>query len=300
MDIKIASLVVVSILDFVFGSFLFFKGKNHLSSRAFGVFSFFIALWTFSVFMFLSVDNDLYSLGWMRFAYTAAGFAGVAFWLFGITLRHDRLTLYQKLFSSIPMTTYAIFLIKPGFLLLEISHQQWGKLVIQNPAHYAVFSVLFVFYFTGGLWMVWKKYSSSSGLIKIQIGYIFYSVLVAGIFGMLFNLLLSSPVFQDWRFMWLGPLFTFLIVLFVTVSITKYQLMSHAPTLRGYVVYWGSLFIAVIAGVLAYNSISSLLALTDHTLIIIITVAISTVLYSPIKNQLQKLADKYFISSLGL
>lgn len=192
----------------------------------FGAFVLSIILWTLSMLMFRITNEYANAMLWLRLSYVAAGFIGITFFGFCIFFTKSRLSNIFWLLLIFIVGLMTALLLQPWFLIHSIVFSPSGKLAIEEPLHHLAFSLYFIFFFFGALAIIGNKYTKERGLERSRLGYIFWGVFLAGFLGTLFNLVLPSPWFNEWRLTWLGPVFTLIFVYFIALAITKYHLFD--------------------------------------------------------------------------
>ncbi len=120
----------------------------------------------------------------------------------------------------------AVALLLPGVLARGIVFHPRGKEVVLAPFAWGLFAVVFLFFFFGGQIRLLLKIPGAQGTERTQLAAIVGSVIVAGLFGMFYNLLLPSPFFHDFRYIWTGPLFAFFFAVVITYAVFRYKLFN--------------------------------------------------------------------------
>ena len=227
IDIPNAFLVIIFLLNTGLAFFTYSQNRKNSVQISFALFSLFVGLWGISIFFYRQIDDGIAALYYMKAAYLSALGIAASFYYFSIVFPENiSLSRAQKLFLAIPTLLLFLALLVPNFLTKGTITHSWGKETILGIGEYLLFFLYFVTFFMGGLIRQWKKYIKASGLIRTQLLYIVTSVSGAGAFGMLFNLILPSSFLQDFRWIWLGPLFTSVIVVTITYAIVKKQLFD--------------------------------------------------------------------------
>ncbi len=227
LDPRNILLWIISIANVALGLLIVLKDRKNIVNRFFGDFAISIALWSFVLIAFRTFQQESIARITIKVSYIAAVFIAASFWDFAVAFTTQRpLLLRKRVFLWGAVFGMAILLLLPSFLTREIVYHSWGKSVRLGVFEYLLFFSYFMFFFFGGLVIVGKKLRTAIGTQKLQLAYIFWSVLIAGTGGVIFNLFLPSPFLNEWRLIWLGPIFTFLIVLFITYAIAKHQLLN--------------------------------------------------------------------------
>jgi len=114
----------------------------------------------------------------------------------------------------------------PNFFIEDVFFRHGVHIGVQGFWGYWIFAIYFVAYFFGSLIVLFRRWRVAPEPLKRNIGFIIWSVLSAGILGVIFNLVLPSPFFAEWRFTWLGPIFTAIIVGTLSYAIARHRLLN--------------------------------------------------------------------------
>lgn len=232
MTLKIILLLVVACINFVLGSYFNFRSKQDSASKPMGVLAWFLGIWTLSIAMFYATDSLESALSWDRLGYMAATICGAVFWVFSTRIGKTRIKPHVIFIALIPTAVLTLFHLSPNFLLSHAVQHDWGREVILVPWHYWIFFTHFVLFFGSGFIVFAHKYLASSGVNKNQFKYIFIGVIITSFFCILFNLVLPSPVFFNWKLGWLGPLFTIFFSGSAVFTIVKYSTANWYPYIK--------------------------------------------------------------------
>lgn len=296
MDIENAILLVTTTLNLCLAVFVYLKDRKDEVNVAFASFAFFIALWSLVLSIF-RLESDLgRAIWWMKLTYVSATLIGCSFWYFASKFpKKEELNLKYKLGVFIPTIIIVILLLAPGFLVKDVFLTPWGKEVILSKSHLALFTIYFVFFFFGGLYIIWKKCRIASGVLRRQLLYILFSVLIAGSLGVLFNLIF--PWMQNHRFIWIGPIFTAAIVVCVVYAILKYRLMDIRLIIKRSILYIVLIgIITILFTSLMYIVISYFdTEFSGSALILIIITSLAFIFgLDPLKKSIQRFLDRTF------
>lgn len=106
-----------------------------------------------------------------------------------------------------------------------------------RPAAWTLFAAAFLFFFVGGQIRLLRKIPGSAGAERTQLTIIASAVIIAGLFGMYYNLLLPSPFLENFQYIWTGPLFTFFFAVVITYAIFRYKLFNPRAALAELLVF---------------------------------------------------------------
>ena len=109
---------------------------------------------------------------------------------------------------------------KGNLLIKGLEIRDWGYDVQFGHFWYWIYSIYILFFFIWAYYNIWKSYLISSGFNRLQLKFILIGLLLAGVFGIVFDLLL--PYFGNWKLNWLGPYFS-ILVLFSTSYLIFYK-----------------------------------------------------------------------------
>lgn len=220
----------------------------------FGSFVLSIIFWTLSMLMFRAVIGYSEAVFWLRLSYAAAGFIGVNF--FAFCLAFTKAQLPKPIWALIIFVVSAMtaILFQPWFLIRFIFSYPWGRAATMEPLHYLLYSFYFILSFFGALFIIEIRYRKEVDIVRTRLRLLFWGVLIAGLCGTFLNLILPSPWVNEWRFIWLGPVFTLIFVFFITLAITKYHLLN----IRTIAVELFTVAILVITGIQIFLSDTTL------------------------------------------
>ncbi|HLD30973.1 MAG TPA: ATP-binding protein [Patescibacteria group bacterium] len=265
-----------------------FRDKTHL---AFGAFVLSIIFWTFSILMFQTSGQSEICLLWLRLSYVAAGFIGLTFLAFCLLFINISLPVFGWAIISAVVGLMSILLTRPWFLVRDIAVYHGGKIIITESFNYIIFALYFSIFFFGALVIIRSRRKKEAGLEKKRLNYIFWGVFLAGGSGTFFNLVLPSPWINEWRFLWLGPVFTLIFVIFLAIAIVKHRLMN----IRMIGVELLVIAVLVITGVQIFFS-RDITELVLEVIIFLILILFSILLVRSILNEVRRREKVEFLS----
>lgn len=298
MNIKDALLIIISLINLFFAIILL-TGKREAHKIDFSGIVFFISVWAFCLAFFRLIPSDSAAIVWMRFSYIGSVWIAASFLLFSLELFGLKLSLLKRLFILSPTIILSIIVVIPGVFLTEVIHHSYGREALQNPFNYFLFSIYFFVYYFWALFALIKKYRASHGSTKNQLFFVLISVTIAGLFGMYFDLVLSSPLLRNWEFVWLGPLFTFFLSFFVGMAVSIYRSIDLFSVTKKYIVFITSLFICTIAAVILHLLVFVFFHEFNEIISNSCITFFSILLFSSLQWKLNKFFTKKFIFSVG-
>jgi signal transduction histidine kinase len=238
MDIPNVLLGLTAAANLVVVWFVYSRDQTEPTNRLFALFTFFIALWALVILLFRSVDNPEVALTLIKLSYVAALILALCFYHFSVIF-----PIPVRIGAAHRLATYGIavgvtvLLLLPGALAEAIVFEPWGKQVILEPIGWSIFAAAFLFFFVGGQVGLLLKIPSTAGTVRTQLIVVASTVIIVGLCGMFFNLLLPSPFFEDFQYIWTGPLFTFLFAVVMTYAIFRYKLFNARAAMSELLVF---------------------------------------------------------------
>ncbi|OGC06455.1 hypothetical protein A2230_04955 [candidate division WOR-1 bacterium RIFOXYA2_FULL_36_21] len=214
-------------LFFVFSILL--KNWRGTSNRSFALFALSVAIWTFSIYMYGIASDPLDALFWIRVSLYSASFLPVLFVCFArVFPREEEINVWEWTTLFVPAITFAMLSFSQ-LLIVDVNTRPWGYNLVLGK-----WFVLFAFYFIVSviyaLHLLLKKYFNSSGVIHLQIGYLFLGFSLGFVFTCITNIVL--PLIGISSFVILGPYFTLIPIVFLAYVIGRYKFMGLELALR--------------------------------------------------------------------
>lgn len=230
-------------------SLLVLFGKRDRVNIIYSVFVLFASLWSVGLAFFI-LENDTQTAAQIaNLYYMAAAGIPIFFLYFSLVfLNKNRfIRWYTPILFLIPLIVFAFVLsANPHFILRSVFFVDWGKDVVLNKGGYLGYSIYFIVVVCLAYRSLLKTYFRVAGVEKKQLQLILWGTLVGFVFGAIFNLFL--PYFGNYRFIYLGPLFSFSMVVSIAYSISKYRLfeLKVITTQISTFILWVFLFVKVL------------------------------------------------------
>lgn len=194
---------------------MLFKDFKSLINKSFSLVIFSTAIWIFGLSMLkLSTNLDAVFI-WAKIYYLASAFIALFLLYFCVYFPYSRpIKLIFKIITIVPFLFIIFVILHPTLLIKEILLQDWGNDPNEQIIGHIIFLIYFVSYMIASFCILVKKYFKATGIIKFQLKYITISTFIAIIFGSFFDLIL--PILDIYKFYWIGPLFTVILVLIIT------------------------------------------------------------------------------------
>jgi len=236
----IYALIVIGLVNLFYGYYSWRSSSNAYSVKYFAVSLFFVGAWGLGLEGFLlSRDADIAML-FAKFHYVASIYIVYFLLLFVISLvRKIQISLVYRLILHIPILIVSfITIFINSWLLQGVVIQETGNIaVLFRPGH-IVYGAIFVIYYLIVLMILLNSLLKSTGVARKQMILIFWGLLMAGILGGVFNLIL--PILGNYKLIWVGPQFTIIFLGLTLIGILKYQLFNVRILVKKFVVILGS------------------------------------------------------------
>ena len=154
------------------GSFVYLKNKKNPVNQTYGLFSFFVALWSFAYYFWQISNNYSDAIFWSRLLISAAIFIPITYFHFLLKLLDEkrRIVLFTGYFLSFVLfiLNFTPFMVKD--VVPKLSFNYWPE----PGAAFHVFILMFFFFIVYGLRLAIKGIAKSEGIKKMQLKYVFY------------------------------------------------------------------------------------------------------------------------------
>ncbi len=209
-------------------SFFVLFGKRDKTNIIYSVFVLFASFWSIGLGLFI-IESDLnlaHSIA--NFYYISAAGIPLFFLYFSFLFPHKNFQINNIMLFilSLPLLILTFLLVLDKELLIkQVFLSDWGKDVIIDVKHYVIYTIYFVSFTLLAYYNLIKSYlSSSDSEERKQLKFIILGTTVGFIFGMIFDLFL--PLIGDYKHIFVGPLFSFSMVIAIGYSITRHHLFD--------------------------------------------------------------------------
>lgn len=204
-------LLATSLLNLIMGGVVWLRkgGKNRMYLY-FIMLAFFNFVWGISIFLTLITHEVNLAEFWYRTCYIGALGIAPALLYFSIYFPFQ-----SKKISKIYNFLVVAFFIGLSFLIyskwhitdfIQINSTSEIMVSYYRPVYF-LYSIYFIVLVLYAIKILYDKFQTSEGIIRYQIIILLMTILIGLIFGFYFDLLLIY--FQDFTYVWLGPIFTF-------------------------------------------------------------------------------------------
>lgn len=225
-ELQIIVLSIIAILN-AFLSLVIVVGQKNIVGRIYSVFAVLLSFWALGLAGFIYTQTPDLALFFAN-SYYIIGTAFVClFLLFSrIFPNKIRLTADDYALILLPVVLISLFFIfNKNLFLLEIIQNENGKDVILDKNNYFFFIIFLSIYLGSAFRNLTEGYKSSYSVVeKTQFAFIIFGTSIAWLFGVVFNIVL--PWFGNYRYIWLGPIFTIFMIVSIGYAIAKHHLFN--------------------------------------------------------------------------
>lgn len=225
MSMQIETLFAIAALNGVL-SYIILRGRRDSLSISYFLVVFSVAVWSLFLGLFLIEESYNSALNFSVIYYIAAAAIPTLFLIFSLTLAGKLNKLFLFLFLTPFVFLVASFLLNKNLLIQNIIFiGNNTKDVVLNKSAYIFYIIYFVFYVISAYLVLFIRYKILiDDLKKKQILLIIGGTSVSYFFGMIFNLII--PFFENYRLVWVGPLFTVFMIGTIAYAIFRHQLFN--------------------------------------------------------------------------
>ncbi|HOZ56031.1 MAG: Non-motile and phage-resistance protein [Parcubacteria group bacterium ADurb.Bin316] len=293
---SINTILLFVIVVYFIAAFLFYKkgpGKIVVFSYLYVIFC--AALWTLAMMIYRasSPENSLF---WCTILYIIAVLPSSSVYFFSIVFPRGNLPSFRNNFWTIFVSLIVVSLVTmPDIIIRRVDVFPGREKVIIWGNYYFIYFVYISGIISYGLLNLFKKYLRESGLVKIQLSYIFWGYFVGSGLAMFPNLLL--PWIGIFKINWMGQVLGMITIAITVFAIIKHRLMDIKFVMRQYLVLLLSFAVVVIPSVLVIRFYEDVVP--QYKVWVDLMILFLAVYFFPVCQKFfYKFANKYLFSSL--
>ncbi len=229
-------LIVITVLNLALAIFVYSKNRRSSINLSFGLIALSVSAWALTNGVFQATEDLGIAFIIAILSYIAAVMIAASFFWFSLVFPEETsgsVNLKKRaLIVSLPAMIGLILV--PDFVTEAVTFTGYGKSIVTGPGLY-LFALYVIALFAMSFISLIKKYRTSTGRYKAQLKYVFAGTFLSVIGGVFFNLIL--PLFGNYRFVWLGPNFSIIMVAFIGYAIVKLRLMDIRIVLAKSIIY---------------------------------------------------------------
>ncbi len=290
-------LIIVALANFLIGAMVFGRRYKHPLHQSFLLMTIGVGFWSLAIAFYLITPDDGRALFYANLYYVSALVIAVSLFSFAYSLRSNNTTAVSGpvIAALFVPFIYGIASIFNPNILLTINHHPFD--ISLNPLIYALYSLTFCFLFGFAAYLLVRQSMKASGRRRNQLIVVCLGVLGAGAFGILFNLIL--PAFDNYNFIWVGPLFSIVFLISTSFAVVRYRLFDLRLALARALAYLITLFWVIIIYALALFLVGLTLfgqstVSTLQNLVYLGLAVLLTFTFQPLKGFFDKFSNQLF------
>ncbi len=188
----------------------------------------FLGVWATVLISFESATTPPEAILFGNIAYIAALGIGTCLYLFSLVFpQNKKITFFRVSIIFVPFFVFlGGLLINPHFLIKDIIINGNDKAVTIDGFGWLTFSIFFISLYVLGVNRLWETSKRAVPFVKKQLRIIIISLCITGAGGMFYNLVLASPFFQNFKYLWSGPVFSTAFAVAIIYSIFRFHLFN--------------------------------------------------------------------------
>lgn len=219
-------LALVGLFNLALGVVILVSDTRRLNNYLYFFFCLSISLWAGGIALFLGTNNELIAINAAKIYYVAAGMIGYTLLCFALMYTSTKNLRWLYVTLAVPAVIISILSINTPGLISSIAISPQGNIAHLNQQVYSWYAFYFLCYLYTGISLLGARLLSRDlkGDQRRQILYLFIALILAGTVGVFFNLFL--PFFGNYSLVWVGPVFSVILVAFVFAAIVRHNMFN--------------------------------------------------------------------------
>jgi signal transduction histidine kinase len=280
-------------------SLLVLFGKRDKINIIYSIFVVFASMWAIGLGYFLLNDSFTTSLYLANFYYISAAGIPAFFLYFSYIFLNKNTNKLVEYLIILPFLLITILFLDKNFLISAVYDAGWGKDVVINVCNYLIYAgYFFVMVILSYYSLISSYLHNDNAEEKNQLKFIILGTSVGFIFGMIFNLIL--PYLGNYKYIYLGPLFSFSMVASIGYSITRHHLFNMKVVITEVLMFL--LWVFILVRTYLSDTFQDQLA---NSILFIVTVVVGVFLIRSVlrevalRENIEKLADDLQTANQG-
>ena len=201
MDIQNILLLITAGVNLALALFVFLTNQRDKTSILFMLLVLSLGLWSFGVAMFRYASLQVFALNWLKFYFTVGVL--IAYWFYYFAYYYPYVLKQDpkiKFIFHLALVIVSILITVIGSSYVE-SYRSFKDVTLNQPKH-LFFIAYFIYMTAAGFYMLGKKIKNASGYSRFQLTVVFTATMVAGIFGIFFDVILPEFTYE---LIYIGP-----------------------------------------------------------------------------------------------
>lgn len=205
MDYRHILLLVIALLNSWMALRVLRRSWRSAVNVSFAAFGFSVALWSLTIFQYLRVTDESARILWMQLTHVAGVLIATSFLLFTIFFSRKKISrLFLFLLGCLIPLSVLVSILDVDTFVRAVSSD---TITFRFGTH-TLFALFFYSYFLVGFITLIRCWRNETALGKRQLLPIIIGIGIAALFATTTDIVFVSPLINEQRFIWLGPLFT--------------------------------------------------------------------------------------------
>ncbi|MEA3249851.1 MAG: ATP-binding protein [Patescibacteria group bacterium] len=271
-DFRVTILAISAVALLGLAILIVLMNRKHYANRLFGIWLMLVAAWSLSLAFFFTAGSAPMAELWMKAAYSSALICITIFFYFSLWFINQYAFSRSVLIADgMALLLFSIVIMVTDFVVIDMVSTPDGYQTILCPVGWYIFAISLLVHFLAAHLVLLMKFLSAKGIERLQLKYVLISVFIGGeIFGVLFNLILPSPVLNSWTYIWLGPTASAAIIApSIAYAILRSKLFNTKGFIAEIIVFY-TIFFIVVDAMLADELMEFILRLVLATGVVIL------------------------------
>jgi signal transduction histidine kinase len=295
MTPRVALLFITTLLNLGLVLTIFIRGRRNPINVTYNLIVLSVAIWAFCYGMLELSTEPKTALFLYYLTYVAGSLIASFFFYFSFVFpaQERSFTIVDHLLAcGFPIVLLSL-MANPQVLIREIIAEPSGWAVVLGKPAFSIYSLWLSLLMGRGFVHLHQKYQRAVGRPKMQLRYVLFGTAISTFFGAIFNLVL--PGIGNTQWIWLGPLFTIVLVGSTAYAIVKHRLMDIRVIFNRAIVY--SIFLIITLALYTMVVLTSEQFFKDTTGVVaslIIGSLLVALGLEPLRKLLQNTTDRVF------
>ena len=257
MESYVYALMFLSIVNIIFGIYTLKESRVTTYIKYFAGSLFCVGFWGIGLGGFLAANSPEVAMLWAKFHYVASILVAYYLLVFALSLAKEKpIKPFYRILLILPILAISVITVCCNDLLLKqaVIEEGGNVMILYKPGH-IVYAIVFASYFIATLVVVLNKLLKSSGIIQKQMILIFVGLLISGVLGMVYNLIL--PLLGNYKLVWVGPQFTVVFLALMFIGMVRYQLFN-IRLLAGKILFTGLTSVIMFLAFLFFTNVNKI------------------------------------------
>ena len=295
LDQLLVVLLLTSCANLVLGILVWRKNPSQRVNKFFALLSLSVAAWVLSNGLVGSYAGSPAGMMWARATFVSAATMPISFFLFVSVFPTRRPAPSQAVFRAFLICGAFVAILSTTPLIARSTSSLNGTLQVTYGPLHPLFGVYFISGLAYTIALLYRKLRALTGMERLQVRYVFLAISLPILGGTITNLVIPLTLGSS-QFSRIGPFFSILLISLIAHAIIRYRLMNIRLVMRQGFVYLlaistvsAAFFTVLWLGSTFLTSRSPLPLSIEFLLVVAIAV-----LFHPLKDYVQKWADRYF------